>query len=178
MKKNLLGILILGLTFINLIVSGITLFSVFSTNQKTAKVVADVADAISIDLGTGASDSESSVKDVPIENIQTYAIPEKMTIALKPSEGDDGSLEEHYCMATIFFSMNIEDPDFKKYGTTLEANENLLRSIITETFAQYTVDEARLNREEIRREILKKVQDKYSGSEFVFDVSFSDILFQ
>lgn len=178
MKKNLLGILILGLTFVNLIVSGITLFSVFSTNQKTAKVVADVADAISIDLGTGSSDSSSTVKEVPIENIETYAIPEKLTIALKPSEGEDGTLEEHYCMASIFFSIDTKDPDYKKYGATVEANDNLLRSIVTETFAQYTVDEARLNREEIRREILRKVQEKYSGSEFIFDVSFSDILFQ
>ena len=52
MKKNLLGILILGLTFVNIIISGITMFTVMTTNQKTAKVVSDVANAISIDMGT------------------------------------------------------------------------------------------------------------------------------
>ena len=72
MKKNLLGILILGLTFVNIIISGITMFTVMTTNQKTAKVVSDVANAISIDMGTGSSEGEVA-QAVPIEDIETYS---------------------------------------------------------------------------------------------------------
>ncbi len=172
MKKNLLSILILGCTVINMILSGVCLFSVMTTNQKTAKVVTDVANAISIDLGTGASESTESA-NVPIENIETYSIPEKMTIALKPTDG-----EAHYCMVTVFFSMDITHEDYKKYGAGVANNENIFRSIINDTISAYTIDEARVSQDDIKREILKKVQEKYSGSTFIFDVSFSDIVFQ
>ena len=47
-----------------------------------------------------------------------------------------------------------------------------------DVFQKYTVEEARTNQAEIKAEILKQVQNKYSGSDFIFDVSFSDIVFQ
>lgn len=174
MKKNLLSILILGLTFINIIISGVTLFSVMTTNQKTAKVVSDVANAISIDVNGGSAETESQAVNVPIENIETYAITEKMTIELKPSS--DG--QPHYAMVKAFFSMDITHKDYKKYGADVATNENILIAIIRETFAEYTLDEARVNQDEIKKQILKKVQEKYSDSDFIFDVSFSDIVFQ
>lgn len=174
MKKNLLSILILGLTFVNIVISGITMFSVMTTNQKTAKVVTDVANAISIDLGTGSAEGETAVA-VPIEDIETYSIPDKMTIALRPTPGDD---DAHFCMVTVFFSINSKHKDYKKYSATVKDKENLFKSIINDVFSQYTIDEARVSQDEIKKEILKKVQEKYSGSDFIFDVSFSDIVFQ
>lgn len=174
MKKNLLGILILGLTFVNIIISGITMFTVMTTNQKTAKVVSDVANAISIDLGTGSSEGEVTAA-VPIEDIETYSIPEKMTVALKPSAGDD---EAHFCMVSVFFSINTKHKDYKKYGATVGEKENLFRSIVNDVISKYTIDEARVSQDEIKKEILSKVQEKYSDSDFIFDVSFSDIVFQ
>ena len=137
MKKNLLGILILGLTFVNIIISGITMFTVMTTNQKTAKVVSDVANAISIDMGTGSSEGEVA-QAVPIEDIETYSIP----------------------------------------GATVGEKENLFRSIVNDVISKYTIDEARVSQDEIKKEILSKVQEKYSDSDFIFDVSFSDIVFQ
>ena len=174
MKKNLLGILILGLTFVNIIISGITMFTVMTTNQKTAKVVSDVANAISIDMGTGSSEGEVA-QAVPIEDIETYSIPEKMTVALKPSAGDD---EAHFCMVSVFFSINTKYKDYKKYGATVGEKENLFRSIVNDVISKYTIDEARVSQDEIKKEILSKVQEKYSDSDFIFDVSFSDIVFQ
>lgn len=173
MKKNLLAILILGLTFVNIVISAVTLFSVMTTNVKTAKIVTDVANAISIDAGTGSSEGEVSQAEVPIEDIETYSIPEKMTIALKPS-GD----EANYCMVSVFFSINTKHKDYKKYGSTVGDKEKIFRSIINDVISEYTIDEARVNQTEMKKKILKRVQEAYSGSDFIFDVSFSDIVFQ
>ena len=174
MKKNLLSILILGLTFVNIVISGITMFMVVTTNQKTAQVVTAVANAISVDLGTGSSEG-GTVATVPIEDIETYSIPEKMTIALKPTPGDD---EGHFCMVSVFFSINTKHKDYKKYSETIAKKENLFRSIINDVVSQYTIDEARVSHDEIKKKILQQVQDKYQGSDFIFEVSFSDIVFQ
>lgn len=172
MKKNFISILILGCTLINIVLSAITMFSVVSTNQKTAAIVTEVAQILDIELG--GTEAEEKENDIPIENIVTYSISEEMMVELKPSA--DGT--RHFCSVTVFFSMDSKHKDYKKYGATIGENELILKSIIGEVFQQYTMDEARANQDEIRAEILKKVQAKYGDSDFVFDVSFSDIMFQ
>lgn len=173
MKKNLLSILILGLTVVNILISAVTLFSVMTTNLKTGKIVADVANAISINTGTGSAEGDVTQAEVPIEDIETYSIPEKMTIALKPSSND-----ANYCMVSVFFSINVKHKDYKKYGATVADKEKIFRSIVNDVISEYTIDEARVNQTEMKKRILKKVQEAYSGSDFIFDVSFSDIVFQ
>jgi len=172
MKKNFISILILGCTLINIVLSAITMFSVVSTNQKTAAIVTEVAQILDIELG--GTETEEKENDIPIENIVTYSISEEMMVELKPSA--DGT--RHFCSVTVFFSMDSKHKDYKKYGATIGENELILKSIIGEVFQQYTMDEARANQDEIRAEILKKVQAKYGDSDFIFDVSFSDIMFQ
>ncbi|MBO5325616.1 MAG: flagellar basal body-associated FliL family protein [Lachnospiraceae bacterium] len=172
MKKNFISILILGCTLLNIVLSAITMFSVVSTNQKTAAIVTEVAQILDIELG--GTEAEEKENDIPIENIVTYSISEEMMVELKPSA--DGT--RHFCSVTVFFSMDSKHKDYKKYGATIGENELILKSIIGEVFQQYTMDEARANQDEISAEILKKVQAKYGDSDFVFDVSFSDIMFQ
>lgn len=172
MKKNFISILILGCTLINIVLSAVTMFSVVSTNQKTAAIVTEVAQILDIELG--GTETEEKENDIPIENIVTYSISEEMMVELKPSA--DGT--RHFCSVTVFFSMDSKHKDYKKYGATIGENELILKSIIGEVFQQYTMDEARANQDEISAEILKKVQAKYGDSDFVFDVSFSDIMFQ
>ena len=120
------------------------------------------------------TNTEVKTNEIPIEDIVTYSITEEMMVELKP--GADG--ERHFCQVEVFFSMNSQHKDYKKYGATIGDNELILKSIVSEVFQQYNMDDARANQDEIRAKILKRVQEKYGGSDFVFDVSFSDIIFQ
>ena len=51
MKKNLISIVILALLIVNIVLTAVMMFSVTSTNKKTAALVTDVAAAINLDLG-------------------------------------------------------------------------------------------------------------------------------
>lgn len=172
MKKNFISILILGCTLINIVLSAITMFSVVSTNQKTADIVTSVASVLDIELG--GTESEEKENAVPIEDIVTYSISEKMTIELLPDA--DGT--RRFCSVTVFFSMDSTHKDYKKYGETFAENELIYKSVVTEVFQTYHMQDARANQDEIRAEILERVQEKYGGSDFIIDVSFSDIMFQ
>ncbi|MBE5879470.1 MAG: hypothetical protein E7288_05790 [Lachnospiraceae bacterium] len=171
MKKNFLSILILGCTLINIVLSAVTMFSVVTTNRETGKIIGSVADILAVKLDA-AGDSEH--KEIPIEEIAMYSIPESMTVELK-SDADGTS---HFCMVSVCFSMDTKHKDYKKYGETIGTNELIFRSIIVEVFREYTITEARASQEEIANDILARVQDKYQGSDFIFEVSFSDIKFQ
>ena len=99
MKKNLISIVILALLIVNIVLTAVMMFSVTSTNKKTAALVTDVAAAINLDLG--GKEEEKAAESVPMANIVTYTIAD-MTIPLK--KGEDG--KDHYALLSVTLSMN------------------------------------------------------------------------
>jgi flagellar basal body-associated protein FliL len=173
MKKNLISIIILALLIVNVVLTAIMMFSVTSTSKKTAALVDNISTALNLELAAKGTDSEEAAEEIPMSDIQTYDISESMTIPLKTDE--DG--EPHFCMVSVTLSMNTKDKGFKTYGADLSGQESLIKSEIIDVFGQYTLSEARDHQDEIRQEILQRVQ-KMFDSEFIFNISFSNILFQ
>ncbi len=93
MKKNLLSVVILALLVVNLILTGIMMFSCVSANKKTAALVNDIASVLDLELTGGGANAEE-VAAVSVADTEIYNIADAMTVALRPSE--DG--KEHYCM--------------------------------------------------------------------------------
>lgn len=173
MKKNLISIIILALLVVNIVLTSIMMFSVTSASSKTAALVDNIATVMNLEL-TAKAETGEEVINVPIADTATYDIAEAMTIPLKTSEGDD---QEHYCLLSIGFSMNIKEKDYKTYGSgDLSPYESRIQDRINTVFAQYTIEEAKGNEERIKKEILKSVQEMFE-SEFIFDVSFSSIIY-
>jgi flagellar FliL protein len=114
MKKNLLTILILALLFVNLVLTGITMFSLVSANKKTVALVDDIAAALSLDLSKPEEAAEEETT-ISIADTAVYNIEDAMTIALTPSA--DGS--EHYAVVSVSFSLNTQDPDYETYQPML-----------------------------------------------------------
>lgn len=167
MKKNLLSIAILGLVLVNIVLTGIMMFSVTSASNKTAALVDNIAGVLDLELAGG-----TVTPSIPVENIEVYNL-EEMTIPLKI--GEDG--EPHYCLASISFSINTTDDGYKKYGSDLSPQESLIKGEINSVFGQYLMEDARLSEDLIKEEILERVQSLYD-SRFVFDVTFSSIIYQ
>lgn len=166
MKRNLISIVILALLVINIVFSGITMFSVASTNKKTAALVTDIASAIQIDLkGTEVS----AKKSVSMENVVTYDIAE-MTIALKRGLDAEGNpdTKDHYAMVTITLSMDSKNKAYKTYGD-LSTRESLIKGEINDVISQYTIDEVRDNNQAIEDEILQRIQTMFD-SDFIYDI--------
>ena len=163
MKKNLISIVILALLIVNIVLSSITLFSVFGTNQKTAALVTDIAAAISLDLGIGAEEEEEQVQ-VSMADVVTYDIAE-MTIPLK--NGEDG--KAHYALVSVTLSMNSKDEDYETYSD-LTTRESLIKGEISDVIAQYTVEQAKDNRNLIEDQILERIQTLFN-SKFIYDVT-------
>ena len=176
MKKNLISVVILALMIVNIVLTAIMMFSVTGTSRKTAALVDNIAMALNLELEAGGG--EGIV--VPMSDIATYDISEKMTIPLKmekDAEGNDGA--SHFFIASVTLSMNTKDKDYKTYGSDEEmaARESLIKSEINDVVGRYTVDEARNNQDQIRTEILQRIQNMYD-SEFIFNVAFSDLMIQ
>ncbi|MDO4188879.1 MAG: flagellar basal body-associated FliL family protein [Lachnospiraceae bacterium] len=174
MKKNLLSVIILALLIVNLVLTGIVMFSTVSANKKTVALVNDIAAVLDLELtaGTGSA-TEAVATSVSVADTDVYNIADAMTIALRPSE--DG--KEHYCMCEVSFSMNKTDPDYETMNAMVPAQESKIRSIIIGVIGEYTKEEAQANQKAIETDILNQVQDMF-GSKFIFEAYFRDIKFQ
>lgn len=178
MKKNLISIAILVLLIINVVLTSVMMFSVVNTNKKTAAFVTQVASAISLELGE--NEDETVEAAVSMADMDTYTISD-MTIQLKPTVTveDDGqeAAKAHYVNTSVVLSMNKNHEDYKTYSADLEAKADLIKGEITEAFSRYTMEELTGNPEQIKDDILVRIQTLY-GSDFIFDITLSNPLYQ
>ena len=170
MKKNLLSIVILSLLVVNIIMTAVMLFSVIGTNKKTAEIVTDIAGILSLELGTDGSGATGMPSP---EESEYYTIPE-MTITTKRAEGAE---KDSYCIIGITLALNKTHEKYATYGGEAMANYvDLIKGEVFAVIGQYTSDEIRLMQDDIRQEILRRVQAKL-GSDVVYDISISSIMF-
>ncbi|MDD3367748.1 MAG: flagellar basal body-associated FliL family protein [Lachnospiraceae bacterium] len=173
MKRNLLSILILALLIVNVVLTAIMMFSVTSTTKKTAALVDNISSALALELSDPGASAVSEAASVDMEDVQPYEIADAMTIPL--TTGEDG--EAHYCVVSVALSMNTKDPGDKTYGADLTTRESLIKSEIIDVIGSYTLEEAKADQDGMKKEILSQIQAMFD-SEFIFDVSFSSIMYQ
>lgn len=179
MKKNLLSIIILALLVINLGMTGFMLLSVMSTNSQTAKLISDIAAALELEAsgGSGGGFGGSAVQPVGVDNLATFELTgdDKMTINLKA--GADG--KTHYMVVEVVFSLNTANTDFATMGSSesMAAKKSLIKAKVQEVLSSHTMEEIQANEATVKDEILESVQDLF-GSNFIYEVSFSSVLYQ
>ena len=178
MKKNLLTILILAFQIVQVAMLGLLLFSVMSTNSKTAKIVSDIADAVELDKSGGTGGGSAPGAAVALADTETYTLAgeDKMTIPLRIST--DG--QQHYVQAEVILSVNKTHSDYATYGAPaqLDAFKSRIKGVIQETIMNYTIEEAQdtAKRTEILSAVRNALHTMYEGSDFIYKVDFASFL--
>ncbi len=172
MKRNLLSIVILVLVLVNTVLSVVLMVSVVGTAKKTSALIDGISEALSLEIESQTS-SDVNASAIPMTSIAVYNISESMTIPLK--DGGDG--KPHYCLLSVSFSINKDSPDYETYGEDWSAQESLIKDAVYTVVSQYTMEEAKVNQELIKQQILERVQAMFN-SDFVFNVSFGEYMFQ
>lgn len=171
MKRNLLSIVILVLLLVNTILTVVLMVSVVGTAKKTSNLIDGISEALSLEMEAQVDPSE--VANIPMTDIAVYTLPDSMTIPLK--DGGDGA--SHYCLMECSFSINTQSEGYTTYGSDLSAQQSLIKDEIYSVVSKYTYDEAKTSQEQMKQEILERVQAMYD-SDFIFNVSFGQFLFQ
>jgi len=165
MKKNLLTIIILALGLLNMILTAVIVFTVVPTTIKTNNLIAKVASSIDLELESPTTEAETT--DISITDREAYPIAGDMTINLK-KVGDDTT--NHYALISVSFSINMKSPDYKTLQPTIATNESAIKEIIAEEFSKYSNVDVIANKDIIKAEILRRVQE-YFKSDFIINMS-------
>lgn len=172
MKKNLISVLILALLFVNVILTGIMMFSTLGSVKKTSALVTDIATVLNIELEGPKEEETETEETVQMADTDIHDIPE-MTILLK--KGEDGAA--HYCVLNSSIMMNKNHEDYATYSTMIPTQDSAIMSIINEVVSKHTMDEIQGDTESLKNEILTRIQADY-GSTFIYKVAFSNIILQ
>ena len=165
MKKNLITVIILALVLANLILTAILVFTIIPQTKKSNQLIDQVCSAINL---------EPATPEVPIEDVETYAITDGFTVNLK--QGEDG--KQHYAVFSVSLSLNTKSDGYKTYGGSegLAAKVTIIQSEINTIVNGYTLDEFNANGyQNVKDDILKTLQDMFGGSDFIVGVNFSSV---
>lgn len=168
MKRNLLSIIILALLVVNIVLSAVMMVTVSSASRKTAALVSDISTIIGLEIN-GLPASEIAGNKVTMADTAVYNVTDEMTIPLK--NDDDG--KTHYAVGNVSLSLDKNHDDYAAYNEeTLATSEGIIKDIIFSVMGNYTMEQARNNSEQIKNEILEKIQEKF-GSDVIYGVSFN-----
>lgn len=168
MKKNILAIVILATTVINLTLTAVSLFVVIPSTKRTDNLVKKVVSIIDLELESPIEDTEDA--GISIEDLSTYAIND-MTVNLKKSSDS----KAHYAAVNCTLSLNKKAKDFAKKEPLLAEQEGYIREVIQTEIGNYTFDTVLDNKENIKDAIQETLKAKFN-SEFIVRVSFSSFL--
>lgn len=166
MKKNILTIIIMVLTAINVIMTAIMFFVMLPTFKSTNTLITRVASVLDLELESDEEESESySVKD-----LESYEVVFENGETVNLAAGADG--ETHYAQLSGFtLSVNKASDDYKELSKTLDSQQAQIKDIILKTIAEHTAED--ISREAIMEESLEKIQE-YFDSKFIVSVSSLD----
>ena len=164
MKKNILTIVIMAATLINVILSAVLVFSVMPAMNKTSNLVDKVASVIDLEIeDANAEEQEYTMDDLdPYQKTHDTAV----NINMKKEAGDDAN---HYAqLAGFTVSFNKKAEDYSKISEAIRTNDVYVDDIVRETISSYTASS--FDRKKVPTEIVKKIQEKYN-TKVVVEVS-------
>lgn len=166
MKKNLLTLILLVVTVVNLVLTAIMMFAVVPSAKKTDKLVTDICSVMDLELD---ADKKTKKNTVDMKDLQFYDAGE-MTVLLKDS-GDDMS---HYAVLNVSISMDSKNKGYKKYGADIDAKVSLIKNAVMNVVSQYTNETAQGKTEEMEKKILDELHEVFN-SDFIYQVIISDV---
>ena len=168
MKKNILTIIILAATLINVTLTAVMLF-VFVPNVKQSNaLITKVAQVVDLELESVVIVEEEEKIDIIDTDIYTFKEP--MTINLKNKEGDS---KKHYAVVEGSLTMNKKSEDYSKLRGLVETYEDQIREVVYDEVGKYTIDDVLTSKDAIKSSILKRIQEDIFYSNFIFNITFS-----
>ncbi len=170
MKKGTINILTLVLCLMNIVLTSVIVFAVVPAMNSTTALVNKIASAIDLEKEA----KQQYTDGISIDSVKSYSFEEKMTITLKA----DANGKASYAQFSVVMTLNTEDENYEKYEGTLSDNEKLMRSTVEDVVKQYTASELNNNIEIIEEEVTEALRKMYNETEFIYDVSLSDLVTQ
>lgn len=170
MKKNILAIVILAATLVNVTLSAMILFTFVPYVKKANNLITQIATAIDLDFKGGPGKNPAAVN---LADLETINVLESVNINLKT--GEDGKTK--YAQVTAFISLNKKHEDYANLKPVLEAQIETVKSTIITELSKYTASELNESsaKENINKIVLEKLQTLFDST-FIYSVDIRPLI--
>lgn len=163
MKKNILTVIILAATLVNLTLTAIIIFTFVPYVNRANTLITNILQVIDLDLLSPEADEYANYK---IEDLATTAVLTEEMVNLKREENGKMS----YATVSASISVNTKHEDYKDMNPLIEANKDEIVNSILVEIGKYTGATCLENKEAIEAAVLQKLQT-YFGSRFIVKVT-------
>lgn len=167
MKKNLMTIILIALTCVNITLSAVLVFAVVPSSVQTKNLIKQVAQILDLEL-----ESKVDPNSIAVEDIDVYNIQDKLTINLAKTSSDT---KNHYVLLSVSLSLNKKHEGYEKFKETIAAHETVIKEYITDEFSKYNIQNVQESKDKIKQAILQDLSD-YFKSNVIVNVSFGNMI--
>ena len=164
MKKNMLAIVILAATLVNIALTALMLFTVVPKAQRTDALIQKICSIIELEL---EDPNAADYAEIPFEDRETYNLANKMTINLKRAEGESKS---PYAQIEVTLMLNKKAKSYETIQPLLVNYENIIRNIVSEEVSKYTTHELDGNKEAIQKMIQTRLCTEFGNTDLLIGV--------
>jgi len=161
MKRNMLAILILAATLVNLTLSAVLIFTVIPKAKRTDALIEKIVAAIDLETESGIG---KDYGEIAPEDQFEYTFVDKV-VNLK-STGDKVSIAQ----VSITITLNKKHDDYSQVQSTIADKENKIVAAVGSVLSGYTSSQVADHTEEINAKSLEEIQ-KIFGSECIIEVT-------
>ena len=164
MKKNLLTVIILAATLVNLTLTAMIIFTFIPYVNRANTLITNILQVIDLDLMSPDADEYAS--SYKLQDLATTVILTEEMVNLK--KGDDG--KAHYANVSASISVNTKHEDYKDLNPLIETNKDQIVNFILTEIGKYTNENCQDNKAAIEAAVLDNIQS-YFGSRFIIKVT-------
>ncbi len=154
MKRNMLAIVILAATLINLTLSAVLIFTVIPKAKRTDALIEKIVAAVELETESGIG---KQYGEVAPEDQDEYTFSEKV-INLK-STGDKVSIAQ----VSITITLNKKHEDYATVQPLITGKENKIVAAVSQVLSDYTAAEVSLYAKDINKDSLEKIQEIFQS---------------
>ncbi len=164
MKKNILAIIILAATIVNITLSAIMLFTVVPKAQRTDELMKKIVSIINLEL---EDPDAKDYAEVPFADRETYSVSSVTTVNLARTADDK---KNHYAQAHITLVINKKAKGYSTIQPALASYESIIKSIVSEEVGKYTVETLAEGKKFIEERVLSRLNSEFQSTEFLIGV--------
>lgn len=164
MKRNMLAIVILAATLVNIFLTALMLFTIIPKAQRTDALIQKICTIIDLEL---EDPDAADYVEIPFEDRVTYNLASKITVNLTKAEGQTKS---PYAQVEVTLMLNKKAETYETIQPLLVNYESVIRNIVSEEVCVYTTDDLDANKDFIQKRILTRLSTEFGTTDLLIGV--------
>ena len=163
MKKNMLAIVILAATLVNIALTALMLFTIIPKAQRTDALIQKIVSIIDLEL---EDPNAADYAEIPFTDRELYPLS-KLTVNLAKAANET---KNPYAQVEVTLMLNKKAESYETIQPLLVNYEKVINDMVKAEMSQYTTESVVANKEEIQKTVRTKLSTEIGDTDLIIGV--------